>query len=456
MQIYPAIRARMGDHHYYITRMRMRDVANEISIASDLWTDRTLSDAMQREVNESRVKHELVHFLARRDDRFFSSLVVAAVGGEPSWTPIPSRHGKDNAFGELAFESDPDYYALDGQHRLRAVKELLDDPGSAPKGFANEQLSVIVVLPPKGVADRIWVRRYRRLFTSLNRYAKPTDRDTNIIMDEDDRFAIVTRQLISEHPFFKAPADESESFRVLTKGKNLKSGAPHFTSLQTLYDMNTELLKDRETLRQRGTPREWKSFLSYRPADAVIEKTYADLNRIWDALLAALPDLRKDPGHMRCHEELADDDPRQDHLAFWPIGQEVLARLARALLDLGGFEPAGTVEEMTETLSVLAELPWALHAPPWRHLLLVPDSKRQGGFRMRSEDRKKAVGVALELLRWIASLDPLNDEDVEDLRGRWAELLYRGASEETPEAETAEAMWKAVEERRATVAAGGG
>lgn len=456
MQIYPAMRARMGDHDYYIVRMRMKDVANEVSLASDLWTDETLSDAMQRTVNESRVKYELVKFLAGRSDRFFSSLVVAAVGGQPNWTPIPSRFGREDAFGELAFASDPAYYALDGQHRLRAVKELLEDRAAAPRGFANEQLSVIVVLSPEGVADRIWVQRYRRLFTSLNRYAKPTDADTNIIMDEDDRFAILTRQLISEHPFFKAPGRERESFRVLTKGKGLKSGAPHFTSLQALYEMNTELLTDSEIRRLRGTPREWKTFLRYRPADAVIEAAYTDLGRIWDALLAAMPELRKDPGDMRWHEEPTDGDPRQDHLAFWPIGQEVLAPLARALLDRGDFEPAGTVEAMTKELSVLAELPWDLHRPPWKHLLLVPDPKKPTAFRMRNEDRKQAVAVAGELLRWLAGLDPLNDEDVADLRSRWAGLLYRGESRETPESETEEAMWKSVEQQRAAVAEGVG
>ena len=67
-------------------------------------------------------------------------------------------------------------------------------------------------------------------------------------MDEDDVFAIVTRRLISDHRQFRAAGRQRESFRVLTKGKNLKSGSSHFTSLQTLYAMNQILLTtpDRE------------------------------------------------------------------------------------------------------------------------------------------------------------------------------------------------------------------
>ena len=91
MQIYPAIRAYMGDWDYYIVRMTMREVAHEVRLASDLWDDRTLSDAIQRVLDESRVKQHIVKFISRRSDRFFGSLVVAAIGGNPTWIPIDSR-----------------------------------------------------------------------------------------------------------------------------------------------------------------------------------------------------------------------------------------------------------------------------------------------------------------------------------------------------------------------------
>ena len=47
------------------------------------------------------------------------------------------------------------------------------------------------------------LKDYRRLFSSLNRYARATDESTNIIMDEDDGIAILTRRLIAEHEFFQ-------------------------------------------------------------------------------------------------------------------------------------------------------------------------------------------------------------------------------------------------------------
>ena len=88
MRLYPAMQARMGDWKYYIVRMKMREAAQDISFASDIHTDHALSDAIQRELSERRVKADLVNFLAGRPDRFFSSLVVAAMDGEPAWHPV--------------------------------------------------------------------------------------------------------------------------------------------------------------------------------------------------------------------------------------------------------------------------------------------------------------------------------------------------------------------------------
>ena len=448
MQIYPAMKARMGDWDYYIVRMRMRDIAHEVQLASALWDDRTLSDAIQRVLDESRVKIGLVNFLARRDDRFFASLVVAAIGGSPSWTPIQSRFR--DSFGELAFEDDPKYYALDGQHRLRAIQELMADPSGAPPGFADEQMSVIVVVREhQSVDDDLWLQRYRRLFSSLNRYARPTGADTNIIMDEDDVFAIVTRRLITDHEFFHTPDREQKSMRVLTKGKNLKSGTSHFTSLQTLYEVNKTLLMTAERRRKWGRAKDMKIFVQFRPDEDEIDRYYLSLSNHWDALLQAIPVLRDEPERMRVHEVPdPNDDGYRDHLLFWPIGLELVAETARSLLDRAGLFDDAEIATMEWALRPLADVPWDLHRPPWRYLLLVPGNPPQEtSWRIRSEDRKAALEVAAEVLRWIVGLDPLDHEETRDLCERWHGLLYP----EPPDEQTTKQMWQEVFDARARI-----
>ena len=50
MRIYPAIRARMGDWQYYMVRMKMREVARKVQLSQDIYEDRTIRDAVQREL----------------------------------------------------------------------------------------------------------------------------------------------------------------------------------------------------------------------------------------------------------------------------------------------------------------------------------------------------------------------------------------------------------------------
>ncbi len=459
MQIYPAMRARMGDWNYYMVRMTMREVAREVQLASELWEDRTLSHAIQRVLNESRVKQQIVNYLARRDDRFFASLVVAAIGGNPAWTPedlrkSPHSRAFRHTFGTLSFDEDPRYFALDGQHRLTAIQELLADPAGAPPGFEREQISVLVVVrEEQDVTDDLWLQRYRRLFSSLNRYAKATDRDTNIIMDEDDVFAIVTRRLITDHSFFRAPGPEKSSLRVQTKGKNLKEGAPHFISLQSFYDANRTLLMTPERRQRWGRPRDLRTFLQFRPDETLIDRWYEELRHLWDAVLDAAPDLREEPTKMRRHS-LPDPNPDglRDHLLFWPIGQQLFANLVRSLLDSAGLVNTAPAAELVDTLRPLEAVPWDLHGGPWRYLLLVARTADEGSWRMRNEDRKLALEIAERLLRWVVGLDALAEADIDRLRFDWRDALIvnpeRGEGLPGPDD-----LWSAVEAARERVLA---
>src|SRR5262249_33299578 len=221
---YPGIRGQMGRWNYFVVKMSMRELAESVKFAHDVYDDRTLDDAIQRALNEPRVRNQIIGYLQRHEDRFFSSIVIAALNGHPRWFPVQVGDNEfnilagdprlDETFGVLRFDGSQVYYALDGQHRLAAIRALVrpDDPASrdAPLGFDNEELSVIVVTPQEGEGEEEFMRRYRRLFGHLNRYAKPTDKVTNIIMDEDDAFAICTRRLIMDYDFFHTSGPQKE------------------------------------------------------------------------------------------------------------------------------------------------------------------------------------------------------------------------------------------------------
>ena len=466
MRIYPAIRAQMGDWHYYIVRMKMREVAHDIKLAQDIYEDRTLSEAIQRELGERRVKKDLVGYLARRPDRFFSSIVVAALEGEPHWHPVEmddsvvpaifsQSKSLNDSFGVLSFGDEPKYYALDGQHRVAAIRLLVNDEAAvaAPEDFDNDLLSVIVILrEEQDMEDGEWMRRYRRLFSSLNRWTKKTDDDTNIIMDEDDLFAILTRRLITEHEFFKAPGREKDSFKVQTQGKNLRKGVSHFTTLQTLYAINKILLTTRRRINSGWMSNGEDIDVQFRPDEDYIDERYIEISDYWDAILEVLPDLRKNPASMRCHDLSSPDiDDPNDHILFWPIGQELFAKVVRSKLD-SAFPENGyaNVLEMIEALRPLTGIPWALHAAPWRYLLLVPKSSEEDSWNMRNESRKPALDVAYRLLRWMLEIDPLDGDGIVTLKEDWQELLYP-----MPAKTRINEMWQEVEDTRERIVTDG-
>lgn len=232
MNIYPALRSKMGTWEYYTVKMTSRELDQNVLFAYEVHDDRTLDRAIQRELNESRAKKEIVEYLRHQVDRFFSSIVIAAIEGNPVFHAVEITldprfevFRKDRrineSFGVLQFDGSQKYYALDGQHRLTAIKTLLDRNNSEydgkPDNFENDEFSVIIVVPNLEDTNESFMQKYRRLFSNLNRYAKPTDQATNIIMDEDDTFAILTRRLITDKPFFQSDADKQrESEKIKT------------------------------------------------------------------------------------------------------------------------------------------------------------------------------------------------------------------------------------------------
>ena len=472
MQLYPALKASMGDWTYYIAKMRMREVAAEVKFGSQVHNDFTLDEAIQRTIKESRVKKEIVTYLIGRSDRFFASLVVAAVGGSPKFYPVSvaddpqfaifaDEDSIEQSFGVLRFSGDQDYYALDGQHRLKAIKTLLQPEDEServepPIDFANEEISVLMVIRPPESADDDWLTSYRRLFSSLNRYAKPTDRDTNIIMDEDDIFAILTRRLIASHDFFKAPGRHIESLKVQTKGRPLKEGTSHFTSLQQLYDLNETLLTThlRANVGWGPAPEaerngDIRQFVRFRPPEDYVEELFEEIVLYWDALIEAVPDLSLNPSEARNHQADGSDGNVGDNVLFWPIGQDVMVSVARPLLNIGlDYPDSPTLEQATEVLRPLGKVEWGLHQAPWRGLLLVSVLDGRSNTRkwaMRNESRKQAVDTAKRILRWVTGHYQPDAREESDLRLEWEDQLR------LPPDENAENLWEEVRAMRDSV-----
>ena len=471
MNLYPALCSKMGAWNYYVVKMSARELADNVQLASAVYYESTSGEEIQLTLDEEiqrtlKDSEDIVEYLKRQPYRFFSSIVVAALYGNPKFYPVEITEDPqfvifsddqrlNEAFGLLKFDGTQKYYALDGQHRLSAIKTVLGPPLSdgAPENFENDEFSVIVVVPNQTDSDETFMQKYRRLFSNLNRYAKKTDNATNIIMDEDDTFAILTRRLINKNPFFKSPEGrQKDSTRIKTKTKNLTVNDPHFTSLETLYGMNITLLKSRQRETTRWGPispegEDENTFKRFRPPEEYIESLYEELEMYWKALLAELPVLHNVPTtKMRIHElPDAENEDGTDHLLFWPIGQQMLAEIVRTLLDKRLSDPENpTPDAVREALSGLNQLEWRLHQAPWRYFLLIRSAANR--WNMRSEERAKAVRCGRIIQQWILGLEEFDESDVIDRKKEWANFLVPAQSEEK-----IDQMWHQVEQMKATI-----
>ena len=466
-EMYPAIRAKMGRWDYYMVRMSMRELAVNVKYAEEIHGETQLSDAIQRELNKSRAAKEIASYLVKQEDRFFSSIVVAALRGDPQWHPVNmeddpqfsilmSDKSLAGAFGVLAFNGEQDYYALDGQHRLSAIRALIDKDVDLepPEGFRNEQVPVIIVTPRLLEPEDEFMIRYRRLFGHLNRYAKPMSQFDNIVMDEDDTFAILTRRLVVDHGFFGSPGEDKKSSRIkMKRSKNVSGSSSHWTSLEALYEINIILLSTAQR-RNEGWgvhSEKLKEYKRFRPEEEEIDALEKELNLYWDALIDTLPVLWSDPATMRIHNPHTHDpeeDKGQDNVLFWPITQELVARLARGLLDHAqpGDGSIPSLEEAKRALAPLSHMVWDAHQPPWRHIFLtqfVRTGSQEPEWRITNEDRLEKIRLLERILRWQLRLDNVTPEEVSGPSGLreiwWSSLPLDAQGEEN-------SMWEKIVE----------
>jgi len=388
MDFVPALRGHIGDWEYYVTLMKLNDVATRIHFANELHKHADLDDWIQRELS-SRVK-DMTRYLLNQSQRFYGAIIVAVYGGNPKFEAVhmaehPILDDADFPFGVVLFDGSQQYFALDGQHRLASIKQAVEEDRS----LASEEVTVIFV-PHYETSEGL--ERTRRLFTALNRYARPTSSDINIILDEDDAVAILTRRLMREHPLF------SEHGRVKLKGKNIGQGETAVTTLTVLYDLNQNFL----TTRDRDVRA--REFTQFRPTLDELDALYQEIVEIWDGIVETLPEFgsiaqgQSDAAAYR----FPDDDPELGHLLLRPVGQIAASMAIRWALDQG--------HSLDRTLTRIRKIDWRLGATPWKGTVW------RGGKMQTTKDVQQ---LAARLISYMTGLD----EDTNDLLERYRTML---------------------------------
>ena len=261
----PVIRGHIGDWRYYVGVMKFKDVAKFVTPSVDEFCNPScLNDLLQRQLTENY--KSIAKYLIKEEQRFFNAIVLAIYDGDPKWLEI--EFGEDyeeyNNVGFLSFNDDLQVFPVDGQHRVKGIIEAI----SRNQELVNEEVPVIFIAHRNTIEGK---KRTRKLFSTLNRRAKPVGDNYQIALDEDDVVAIVTREIVEEFSLFQGD-------RLLNGKKQIPaSNVSAFTSLLALYQCNEFLIKSKLKLSDKN----FKEYKLYRPDEDVIEEVYKYVKAYW-------------------------------------------------------------------------------------------------------------------------------------------------------------------------------
>ena len=285
----PAIRAQIGDWVYYIATMRFKDVSKYVKrVDNELYKSDLLKQMLQRSITNNY--KSIAHYIETQEERFFNALVLAVYDGVPTWHEVRLEYDDGSEFynlGILELSGDEKIFPVDGQHRVEGIKKV----ASESERFDDEQIPVIFI---GHKTDDAGMQRSRRLFSTLNRYAKPVSMRDIIALDEDDIVAIASRELIDTHPLFSKDRLLDSRTKAIPENNDKA-----FTTIITFYECNLEilwiLLKDVDVLNPEGKKIKGrgkiKEFIRRRPNDEMILNFEELCASFWNALVDCFDDV---------------------------------------------------------------------------------------------------------------------------------------------------------------------
>lgn len=283
----PAIRGTIGKLTYYTATFTFKQIADRVKPANEeLHTSKPLREHLQRALTDNH--KSITEYILTQKEHFFNALVLAVYDGDPTWNELEFEFNdiRYHSMGFLHLTGKERIFPVDGQHRVEGIKSALIEN---PK-LQDETISVIFI----GHHDtREGKEKTRRIFSTLNRYAKPVSPGDIIALDEDDVVAISTRELLENCPLFM-------NDNVNMDKKNSKGLADNdeksFASLIILYETNkiiyTYYKSNYDHLGKIYNSKKIEELLKYRPQQQEIDDFYSYLLNFWDIFIEKLPGVK--------------------------------------------------------------------------------------------------------------------------------------------------------------------
>ena len=338
--ILPCIKGRIGQWFYYSSIMSFAELADRVKLPREIDKkysnkDLKLGEWIQRELDPKRT-NRLVKYLQEQDERFFNSLVLGIFDGKPSWQDVEISKGKNDyeeideetseylssTIGILTLDGSESLFAIDGQHRFVGIREAIKTDTS----LLTDEVPVIFVAHK---TDEVGKIRTRRLFSTLNRYAKPVNKSEIIALSEDDNCAIMTRKIIDNFELLKGKIIINKSPSISPKN------GTDFTNIRTLYDIIERLSTDKKVYNFKVGGYNHYDFTNKRILDSEIESVIKTIQKTIKESLLNIPSFENylKTGLVNRNDESAS-------LLFRPIGQNILFDIIKVSKEFNKYQTA--------------------------------------------------------------------------------------------------------------------
>jgi DNA sulfur modification protein DndB len=319
--VLPCLRGVLGNWVYYSSMMTAKQIAESVLAVKDIRESETLDDLLQRDLKER--KKQIADYLLDVKAHFFNSIILGLFNGVPNWLEFDlskaSGYVASNedlksikeSMGILIFNGGEQMFAIDGQHRVAGIQIAYEKDTEKPlrsQELKDDQFSVILIAHKD---DKLGKKRTRKLFSDINKNAKPVAGGDRIKIDEQDLDAIVARRVYSEYPNF-----QKGKLIDLTEHANLTpNDYEHFTNLLGLYSTNKILNKGLFTPKLKVEQWDEKN----------VEAFQKIVVSFYDYVLLNVPDYNS----FFNTKSLSLEEARKENknIAFRPIGLFLIAKL---------------------------------------------------------------------------------------------------------------------------------
>lgn len=478
------LHVRMGEVSSYLTSVTLDWVASNVRFAADLPIFRESSEGskriqidpeiieliQQRQPDWSRQLQMAAYLSTRKNHKFPPLLLVGYQGwvyedrdekwgiGARAMNESLNLRGLESSgnYWDLD-DTETEFYALDGQHRLMGIlglRELIQtghlhalDLNRNPKkagGLSREEIVEhvhigtgesrsdiheriqhlmderigIEIVPAVRIGESYVeaLQRLRQMFVDVNENARVLSSGDLVQLDETNGYRIVARRLLMPrgHDLLKRErAEDGESrLKVDINSKTLSETSNYYTNLKTLAEIVRIYLNENKALSEHKTYASWGNLVAkgvyIRPEDSALDRGEESMKEYFDH-------MAKLPSHEafiqgKSASILRKSDDGDDNILFRPLAQmalaEAIGKLAsRGILVKNVFEELGRREKH-------GQLKLSERTGPWFGVLCDPSGKMR---RL-----KKYSELCCRLLQYLLGGGIEDDIDREKLREEFA------------------------------------